>query len=182
MKSFLIQDIRIFMQQLLIGETFDSFSVAKAELRTWCTFIVDGEIPEVFRQESSPAGETPGTFRQEGSPAGEDVQHAYVPWSRLRPHFLELIRGKEKPLSLRLVFRLADRNIPVFLRSAGLTFGPDDINGLFLNVNYSHGEGQEQITCVTGLSLKMFTLDKSAEHAWDEMCEKLLRRAGIPFT
>ncbi len=166
MKSFFIQDIRIFMQQLLTAGTFDTFEVVKAELRTWASFSVDGEIPVPLRKTDA---------------AGGAAAERYVSWSRLRPHFLELIRGKDKPLSLHLVFRLADRNIPVFLRSSGLGLQPDEIAGLYLNVNYTTENDREQVSCVTGLSLKIFTLDKSAEHIWDEMCEKLLRRSGIPY-
>ena len=50
-------------------------------------------------------------------------------------------------------------NIPV---------NPQDVSALFLNIYYENGA----LTVTTGTSLKVFTLDKTLEHLWDDTVEK----------
>jgi len=54
---------------------------------------------------------------------------------------------------------------------------PEEIDGLFLNIHY---EGSS-VNCVSGTSLRTFSLDKSLEHAWDSMLQKFFRQKEIPF-
>ena len=54
---------------------------------------------------------------------------------------------------------------------------PQDIDGLFLNLNYE----KDSLTCTSGTSVKFFTLDKSLDHAWEENLEKFFRQKQIPL-
>jgi predicted fused transcriptional regulator/phosphomethylpyrimidine kinase len=51
------------------------------------------------------------------------------------------------------------------------------VQGLYLNIRYNG----ETLTCITGTSFKTFTMDKTLEHAWDEMTENFFKKKGIDF-
>ena len=59
-----------------------------------------------------------------------------------------------------------------FLDSAGPDYEPAQLNALFLNVIFKNGK----LVCTTGVSMRIFTLDKSLETAWDEQMQEFLLR------
>ena len=70
-----------------------------------------------------------------------------------------------------------------FLTARKSQWLPEQVGGLFLNIHYEN----QHLSCVTGLSLNQFTLDKTLEREWDEsirtFCEKKscrLRNNGSP--
>ncbi len=164
MRSFQIQDNLGFMKKLLTDDTFDTFLLSEASITTFAAFQIDG----VFHPEYLGTAEAE-QLGAEGS--------GYTLWRRVRPFFFELTKGKNTPLKFRIVFRLAPHNIGKLIMQNGLSISTDQVDGLFLNI---HFDGKA-ITCVSGVSMKVFTLDKTLEHAWDEMLEKFFRREQIPF-
>lgn len=164
MRSYQIQDTRSFMKKLLIGDTFDTFLLSEAAITTFAAFHIDGTFhPEFFSTE-------------ETEQLGVE-QCGYALWKRVRPFFFELNKGKNTPLSFHLVFRLAPHNVEQLIRQSGVALRPEDVDGLFLNIRYDGTSA----TCISGTSLKIFSLDKSLEHAWDSMLEKFFRQKEIPF-
>ena len=163
MRSYQIQDIRDFMKKLLIADTFDTFLLSEASITTFSTFRIDGTFhPEYLSEES------------EVSPA---EQSGLTLWKRIRPFFFELTKGKHTPLNFQIVFRLAPHNVEKLITQSGLSFAPSDIGGLFLNIRYDGSS----LTCVSGTSIRIFTLDKSLDFAWDSMLEKFFKQKEIPF-
>ncbi len=164
MRSYQIQDIKDFMKKLLIGEAFDAFLLAEASITTYATFRIDGSFhPEYL-----------GSAEAE---LLEAEQSGYALWRRVRPFFFELTKGKNPPLSFRIVLRLAPVNVAQLIARSGVSVRAEDVDGLFLNV---HFDGTT-LTCVSGTSLRVFTLDKALEHAWDEALERFFRKEGISF-
>ena len=164
LRSYQIQDTRSFMKKLLIGDTFDTFLLSEAAITTFAAFHIDGAFhPEFFSTE-------------EAEQLGVE-QCGYALWKRVRPFFLELNKGKNTPLSFHLVFRLAPHNVEQLIRQSGIALRPEDVDGLFLNIRYDG----TSVTCISGTSLKIFSLDKSLEHAGDSMLEKFFRQKEIPF-
>lgn len=165
MRLFQIQDTRDFMKKLLVTEDFDSFLLREASVTTFCTFQVDGTYhPEFFCD------------AERGDGADADA-YPYASWGKIRPLFWDLIKGKHTPLSFRIIFRLAPHNVETLLRQSGLSLRPEDIDGLFLNISYENGS----LLCTSGVSMKLFTLDKSLERSWDETLQKFFRQKQIPF-
>ncbi len=81
MKYFEIDDIKKFMEHLLIKESFDKFYLVGLELKTFTNFSVDGR-------------KTPGWMdEQEGD---------YVLWKNIRPRVVSLIQGKREPEVLKI--------------------------------------------------------------------------------
>ena len=165
MRLFQIQDQKEFMKQLLMGDGFDTFLLSEASITTFATFMIDGR----FHADFLPASE------QEMLGAEKT---GYTLWSRTRPYFYSLMRGKNTPLNFRIIFRLAEHNVETMLKKGGLTLTKEDIDGLFLNIGFDG----KSLSCTSGTSLKSFSLDKSVERAWDELVERFLKSRGIPFT
>lgn len=165
MRSYQIQDIRDFMKKLLMQDTFDTFLLSEASITTYASFHIDGKFhPEYLS--------TAESEQLDAEKAG------FALWRRVRPFFFELTRGKNTPLNFRIVFRLAPYNIERLIRQTGVSLGAGDVDGLFLNILYDGSS----LNCVSGVSLKIFSLDKSLEHAWDDMLEKFFRQKGVPFS
>lgn len=164
MRSYQIQDIRDFTKKLLLQETFDTFLLSEATITTFAAFHIDGSFHADYLHD--PETETAAAERS-----------GYTLWKRVRPFFFDLTKGKNTPLSFRVVFRLAPHNVEALLAQSGVAMQPEDVDGLFLNI---HFDGSS-LTCVSGTSLRTFSLDKSLERAWDDTLEKFFRRKQIPF-
>ena len=85
-------------------------------------------------------------------------------------------KPEETPLNFKIVLALPDDQIPAFLTAHGLTtYRPEDIQGLYLNFHYDGSTLQ----CITGTSLKTFSMDKSIEREWDTEVKSILKSKNI---
>ena len=156
MKSIEIENIKNLTTALFTGTNFDEFLVTEAYFSTLFDVSIEGHINKDFLNDEEK--ELPEN--KEGS----------VSWGRVRGYCFELIKGRKTPLKFKIVFRMPSNRVEGFIRKYGLNFEPEDINALFLNVNYEAGK----MWCVTGTSMKAFTLDKSVDEAWDAQMQKFL--------
>lgn len=163
MQALQIPDVKEFMGKLLTTELFDTFLISEASITTFTTFEIDGSYHADYfnSEERDPSGTLP----------------SYPSWKQLRPLFYSLIKGKNTPLNFRIVFRLADYNVEKLLIQSGLSLRLSDVAGLFLNLHYDG----KTVTFTTGTSLRIFTLDKALDHAWDDMIQRFFRQKQIPF-
>ena len=81
-------------------------------------------------------------------------------------------------MSFRFTFRLSRENTEKLLTQTGSSFSLEQVDGLLLNLRYD----ETGLVCTTGTSLKLFTMDKSLEHAWDQMVQKFLLSQELIFT
>lgn len=158
MIAFSLTNIKEFMSQLLLSETFDSFAFVEGEIVTFNTFRIDGFLQKEFFDTEEPLPE-------------------YSLWKNVRDYCFSLIRGKRTPLSFRFIFSLSRKNIEMLTAQNVPSLDPDTVQGLYLNIHYDGA----RLTCVTGTSFKTFTMDKSLERIWDEMAEKFFRQKGVEF-
>lgn len=158
MIAFSLTNIKEFMSQLLLSETFDSFAFIEGEIVTFNTFRIDGFLQKEFFDTEEPLPE-------------------YSLWKNVRDYCFSLIRGKRTPLSFRFVFSLSRKNIEKLTAQNVPSLDPNTVQGLYLNIHYDGA----RLTCVTGTSFKTFTMDKSLERTWDEMAEKFFRQKGVEF-
>lgn len=146
------------MQHLLLKPTFDSFSLIEGEITTYNTFHVNGYIHKNFFEEA---------------PSKE-----YSSWGDLREFCFQIIRGKRAPLSFRFILSLPKESFGDFLTKQELSsFRPSDVQGLYLNFKYDG----TRLQCITGISLNMFTMDKTLENIWDNYAEKFFLTQEIGF-
>lgn len=165
MLALQIQDVKDFMEKLLLGHVFDPFLVVEGSVTTHCTFHMDGRLH-------------PDYYTKEEQESMHLDSRSLALWQELRPFCLELIKGKRTPCSFRFTFQLSAKNTARLLTQTGSPFSPEQINGLLLNLRYDGA----CLTCTTGTSLSLFTMDKSLEQSWDQMVQKFLLSQDIAFT
>lgn len=137
------------MSHLLLKDTFDQFSFIEGEITTFNKFTIDGYLQKDFFDEKP--------------------EHSYTHWKDVREFCFQIIRGKRTPLNFKIILSLAPENFNIFLASQSITgFRPEDIQGMYLNFSYDG----KNLMCITGISTKTFTMDKSLERAWDEAAQK----------
>ena len=161
MVAIKIEDVKNFTGQLFIKESFDGFLLKEAEIVTFGTVSVDGRLHRGY------------FLPQELEELGEGT---YAPWKLWRPHFFDLIKGKRLPERFGIVLQASGRQTEEFCSRLGLE--QENLPALYLNIRYE----DSTLYCVTGLSLKIFTLDKTIEQEWDRQGELLLKKMGIACT
>lgn len=164
MLALSIIDIKAFMNQLLIGNTFDSFEVTETVITTFNTFTIDGKLHRDFFDT-----DTCDILDQSGT--------VYSLWKEIKPYCYSIIRGKRTPLYFKIVFQLSKRQMQKILQNRGNGLSPELVNGMFINLHYKNKE----LLCTTGVSLNIFSPDKALEHQWDEMVRDFFVKHGISF-
>ena len=162
MVSLQIEEIKEFTRQLFIGTTFDHFLLREAQIVTFNSFQIDGRIrPDYYSAEE----------REEQGIEG------FSAWLALRPFCFSLIKGKKLPERFSIILKLPKAATEQFLTARKSQWLPEQVGGLFLNIHYEN----QHLSCVTGLSLNQFTLDKTLEREWDESIRTFLRKEELPF-
>lgn len=105
-----------------------------------------------------------GTFCQEGK-----KELLFCQWKEVKPIVYDIIKGRPQPKSFKLVLSVEEEEMEAWLPGAA---------ALFLNFQFE----QEQLNCVTGFSMKNFTMDKTMELAWDAKAQQLLQQMGLVCT
>lgn len=152
-----IEHIKDFMNRLLLQPVFDSFLVSEASISTFTTFTIDGSLHRDFYD------------TDEAEQLKEDGV-TQVSWAMIRPFCLSVFKGKRLPISFRFVLQLPKEKVPELLEENGFGLTPDDVFGLFLNIQYRNNV----LTVTTGSSLRIFTVDKSLDLAWDRYVQEFL--------
>jgi len=158
MISFEIDNIRNFTSGLFAGNTFDSFLAVEADFSTACRFKIDGHLNADFVGEEN----------MQLPEYSEGITY----WKKLRPICYEIIKGKTVPRQFTIVFKMPGTYVDDFLKKTGIASDPENIDGLFLNVNFRQG----RLYCTTGCSMRTFSLDKSLETEWDEYMTAFLKQ------
>lgn len=157
-----IEDIRNFTSQLFVKETFDSFLLKEASIVTYNSFTIDGRIRQ-------------GYFSKEELEENRIGEYSF--WKTIRPVCYTLIKGKRLPESFHIVLKLAPGDVRKAADQLRGALREDDIEGLYLNIRYENRE----LTCITGASLKIFTLDKTLDGEWDETVKRFFRSKGLIY-
>ena len=149
-----------FMSKLLTTDLFDDFTVEEITIDTFNTFTIDGRIHKEFYKDSDTPEEVP--------------KSEFSEWAKIRPIALSLIKGKHTPLGFKFILHLSDKDKLSILQESDMDIFPDQVS-FGIGIKYSQGE----VLITTGVSYTIFTLDKSAEKAWDEYVPSFLESNGI---
>ena len=144
-----ITDIKKFMSEFLIKNSFDDFLVNEITITTFNTYNINGYIKKDYYSKDE--------YEELGSPTLSE-------WRTLKPLCYEIIKGKKTPHSFKIILSLSLTQIEQFIKTNNIDFPNDNIDGLFLNIKYENNE----LTLITGTSLTIFTLDKTLEKAFDK--------------
>ena len=157
-------EIKDFMNKLLCTETFDNFLLREAFICGGCTWEMDGTLhTDFYSSEELEEQELDGL--------------SYIPFGQVRPQCFNLIKGKRTPSYFKFVFLLSPANLTRTLAQTHSTFSPEDITGMFLNLIFQNG----QLLLTTGISYRIFSVDKSLEQEWDSLVKRFLKNHEIAF-
>ena len=159
-----IHSIKDFMSKLLIDNDFDAFWLSEASITTYVTFTIDGGLHKEF-------------FDSSLADSLHLEERNYTLWKEVKPFCYSIVKGKHTPLHFKIVFLLSQNNMKELLLQSQLNYTTDDIYGMFLNFQYDG----TKLYCTTGTSLKVFSMDKSLDYAWDEMVLKFFNQKEIHF-
>ena len=164
MRAFKVTETGNFMTKLLSGRSFDSFLLEEASLNMQVSWHLDGRINKSFYSNEE---------------WDDSTLHPYplAAWSEVRGHLRELIRGKKAPASLSIILQARPETVESILKSEGFPQLADVIGAMVLNIRYDGSE----VTLVSAISLKSFTMDKNADRIWDETMEHYLTSREIAF-
>jgi len=162
MISLNILDVKPFMAKLLTNTIFDSFLLRELEIQTFTNFQVTGQFNEEF-------------FSEEELEKREEK--LFILWSDVRAIAYAMIKGNKTPLSLKVIFQLAQTHSMELVQKLAGRLRIEDVGGLYMNIRFEKGE----LHIITGTAIKTFTLDKTLEQEWDAEVKDFLRRQGIAF-
>ncbi len=164
MVALSIVDIKDFMNKLLRSEVFDHFLLQEASISGHISYVLDGHLNMNFYAKNE---------LEELGLSGL----AFTPFSMVRSHCYDLIKGKRTPSSFKFVFLLSPENLERTLTKSGSGLTPADITACYLNLKYQN----QQLVVTTGVSYRTFVLDKSFEFEWDSLIKKFLKNNLISF-
>ncbi len=162
MVALKMEDLKSFTSKLFVGDTFDKWLVREVEIVTFNTFAIDGHIRQGYYSDQE---------------LEENQIEELSAWKALKPFCFSLIKGKKLPESFQIILQLAPADVEIFLKHAQLDFRVGQVSGLYLNIRYENSA----LHCVTGTSLKMFTLDRQIEIEWDEAVKLFLKESSLPY-
>lgn len=149
---------------LFLQSVFDSFYFIEGSVTTFNHFQIDGRLKKEF-------------FKQGLDLDIQVPEREYALWKEQREFCFSIIKGKRTPLHFKFVLSLSTANMMRLIAQEELSFSEKDVQGLYLNFKYDGNV----LTCTTGTSMNLFTLDKSLEQAWDKMVQRIFAKYEIPF-
>lgn len=159
-----ILEIKYFMSKLLLQDVFDRFLLLDASISTSNIFTIDGHRNRDF-------------YTKEEYKELTSCEYPLMPWGQLRHYCYEIIKGSKTPSQFKFTFQLSIADLERLLQQSQSPFTTHDINGLFLHIKYDGSN----LSCITGTSCRIFSLDKSLDHAWDQKIQSWFDQANIAF-
>lgn len=151
MEIFSIDEKTEYLKELFEKEKYDSFYLYKVRVKTKLDYYVNGRLNREYFD----------TEEQADLPE-------YVEWKDIKQIVYSYIKGKRLPIGFKIILMFNRENISRLLEMNNLPVKTEDVSALFMNVVYEH----EALSVTTGTSLKIFTMDKTLEHVWDDTVKK----------
>ena len=163
MLALQITSMKIFMNHLLAGNTFDSFLLEEAVISTANTYTIDGRINTDFYSPEE---------KENGYPLYE-----FQPWSETKGLCFNLIKGKNTPLYFKFVLHLKPEKTSLLFQEKNSTTDVSQLKALVLTVKY---DGTKAVL-TTGTSYHTFVMNKEPDTVWDGAIVNLLADNGIDY-
>ena len=150
------------MSKLLIKNVFDNFLMSELEIRTFSLFQIDGKLNQEW-------------FDTDELEILQDKD--YVKWEKVRPLVYQMVKGSKVPGSMKIVLLLSTENKYRILNRMQQNQTVDEVSQFFLNMKFEKGE----MFLTTGVSYKIFTMDKTMQEQWELDLKKFLKYYEIEF-
>lgn len=145
-----VENKKEFMAMLLKGNAFDRLLVRSVSIKTNIFYEIDCAINKDWY-----------TAEEQ-----ESLTEKYIAWSELRPTIFNIIKGNKLPGYMKIILSPSDEATAKIHTNAA---------ALFINIIFENGK----LSIITGSSEKMFSLDKTVEHSWDEYAARFFKHNGI---
>ena len=155
-----ITSMKIFMNHLLAGTTFDNFLFAEGTVSTAHTYTIDGHINKEFYEDTK-----------------ELLPYDFATWTDMRPLCYDLLKGKRTPLYFKFVLHLKPEIASKLLATGGSNVSADQIKALVLTIKYDG----ESAVLTTGTAFHTFVMSKEPDTIWDKGFAQFLDRENIPY-
>ena len=139
------------MAALLTKETFDRFLLVEATIHNRIAYVIDGHM------------------------AGEE--RSCIPYSEVRSLCFDMIKGKQTPEYFQFVLQLAPEEKDNLIENSDVVLQSADVVSLSMNIRYQNNE----LTVMTGTSLRIFTVDRSLDEVWDHWVRQFLVTGNCTF-
>lgn len=159
MIAFQITNTKDFMKKLLSSEIFDIFLLEEASINTYNTFSIDGHIQKDFY------------------PKEELPIYNLSLWKNMKPLCFQLIKGRQTPLNFKFVLHLIPECYKDFFKNQTETLSINQVNAFILNIRYDGSF----VTIITGTNYQTFSLDKEADHIWDQSVRNFFSSHEIAY-
>lgn len=163
MLALQITSLKLLMNQLLAGDTFDIFLLEEAVISTANTYTIDGHINTDFYP-----------LEERGT---DLLPYEFQPWSELKGLCFHLIKGKRTPIFFKFVFHLKPEKAAALLKQGDSSLSADTLKAMVLNIRY---DGTKAVL-TTGTSYHTFVMNKEADAIWDRALMKYLSDKGINY-
>ncbi len=142
MLAFTVLDTKRFMSLLLKGDAFDDFHLRQAEISSFSHISIDGKRDPDYYE-------------------GEETEK-WCSWAEMKHILFEIIRGKKKPKSMKLVLSRSSEEAGTYPNSSAL----------FWNLLFR----ENTLLCTLSIAQTVFSLDKTDESTWEnwvfDFCQK----------
>lgn len=154
MVSYQIEDVRSFMNHLLRQSTFDGWEVREVKLHTMIRYQITGDLNQSF-------------FTEEEL---QDMDRSYCLWEDLKNTIFSLIKGHKQPTLMQITL--------AFPKAQVTEVPTDAVESFLLNIHFE----DNALTLITAVSMRSFTMDRSAEQYWDRYIGTFLEKNEIVST
>ncbi len=159
-----ISELKDFMNKFLCSEIFDNFLLQEASIQGNVTYHIEGGLHTDFYSTDE--------LESEGLSG-----LSFIPYGKVRNQCFNLIKGKRTPSFFKFVLLLSPVNLANTLERSHSSFSPNDITGAFINLKFQGGT----LVITTGVSYRIFSVDKSFEQEWDLLVKRFLKTHEIVF-
>lgn len=149
-----INSKRDFTKHLFLEETFDSFLLEEATIKTANTYIIDGHINKEF-------------YSSEELEDLPTINYDFSTWEEMKSLCFNLIKGKKTPLYFKFVMHYSKSNLQT----------ESSVKSYVLNITLK----DDTLLVTSGISTHTFSLDKTPEERWDAYVKKILDNAEISY-
>lgn len=160
MLAWKVIEVKAFMSDLFIHETFDSFLLSEAEFITSNEFHIFGKLQKEWF-----------SLEEWETLAGREYSY----WGEIKPLLFQIIKGKKTPQSMKIVLVLSKKQVKELLEQSQVPIHAEEIGGVFLNIRYNKAEA----VLTTGIAFQTFIMDKSLEQEWDRKLELFFKEHNI---
>jgi hypothetical protein len=152
------------MNKFLRSEIFDHFLLQEGAITSAASYAIDGRI-------------TKGFYSQEELSELGIREYPFLPYGMLRTNCFDLIKGKKTPSAFKFVLMLSPENLRRTLSSIASSYTEEDISSVCLNIRYQN----QLLSLTTGVSYRIFSVDKTLENEWDRLVKQFLKQHDISF-